>query len=102
MTRWQKPNPLRKEGQGQNQRKAQEASHQGRHAQKDQDGQEKAGEKGVGPASITRESQADREGRSQADASPPAGAGRSNQPAITPPHDLVAAGACDLRIGWDV
>jgi hypothetical protein len=34
----------------------------------------KAGEKGAGPASITQEFQADREGRRQADAHQPAGA----------------------------
>jgi hypothetical protein len=76
---WEAVNGDKKESQGQSQRKAQETpSHQGRPAQKDQDGQKKAGEKGAGPASITQESQADREGRSPADASQPAGAARSS------------------------
>jgi hypothetical protein len=61
-----------KESQRQNQGKAQEnPHHQGDHAQKDRDGQKKAGEEGAGPANITQESQADREGRGQAYASQP-------------------------------
>jgi hypothetical protein len=109
---WEAANGDKKQSQGQSQRKAQETpSHQGRPAQKDQDGQKKAGEKGAGPASITQEFQADREGRRQADAHQPAGAAcRSHtEPdrATHPPWRSVSASSptitttCQSRFcGW--
>src|SRR6266699_1292329 len=92
------------ESQRQNQGKAQEnPRHQGGHAQKDHDGQKtqdnqkKAGEEGAGPASITQESQADREGRGQADARPPAGTVRGSQTDAEPARATRSAGGAYRR-----
>jgi hypothetical protein len=77
--------------------------HQGGHApkdhddQKNQDDQKKAGEEGTGSASITQESQADREGRGQVDARPPAGTGRGSQTDAEAARETRSAGGAYRR-----